>query len=70
MSPQIHSVDIVELVAAWMPPSPKPAAIGEYRVRFPKSQAVCRARWDGVLWRDLSNGFECYFQNVEWTRDE
>ena len=52
----------------WNTADTKPTARGEFKVRFPQCKAEGRAIWDGALWRDTSNGLECYFQSVEWAQ--
>jgi hypothetical protein len=64
------AVPLAELPAAtaWYPPEVKPERVGEYRVRMPWKTitAIQMARWDGALWRDLTTGRECYFQQLAW----
>jgi hypothetical protein len=55
-------------ITDWYPPTTKPERVGQYKVRMPLDTAdmVYMAWWNGTKWIDMTNGLECYFQQVEW----
>jgi len=49
----------------------QPAAAGVYEVSpFKAVEMVSEATWDGSRWRYLTDGRECYVQNLAWRRPQ
>ena len=64
----LATLNTYEGTTDWYPANVKPVHVGIYRVRLPLQtvEMSAYAEWDGTLWRDVTNGLECYFQNMQW----